>query len=189
MKVLGISGSPRKGGNTDTLLDVALEGAAAQGAKIEKVFLEDLDISPCREQEYENINDEGFSVVDDDMRVIYRKIGETDVLIVASPIFFGSLSAQTKTMIDRFQCVWLAKNVFKKKVFSGEKKGGLICVGGAQRKDFFDNARSIVRNFFATIGVDYAEELFCPGIEKKGGVLEYPEFLDAAHELGRKLSG
>jgi len=188
MKVLGINGSPRKGGNTEILLEKTLEGAVSSGAEVERIVLEDLEIAPCSEREYENVGSDGLSIVDDDLRQVYRKIDEADVLILASPVFFGSLSAQTKTMIDRFQCVWLAKNVFKKDVFLARRTGGFICVSGARRKDFFDNAKSIVRHFFTTINVDYKRELFCPGVEKKGAVLDRPECLQAAYELGRDLA-
>ncbi len=188
MKVLGIMGSPRNEGNTDVLLDKALEGAGASGAETEKIVINDLDISPCQEVEYENVNEAGLSVVDDDMHLIFRKVREADVLILASPTFFGSLSTQTKMMIDRFQCVWLAKNIFNKGIFTGEKRGAFICAQATGREDFFDNAKSIVKHFFATIGVKYQEEVFCPGVDKKGSVLEKPEFLEKAYKLGRKMA-
>lgn len=188
MKVLGISGSPRTGGNTDTLLNKVLEGASSRGAKIEKIILNDLNISPCQEAEYENVNSEGLSVVDDDMQLIYKKIDEADVVILASPIFFGSLSAQTKAMIDRFQCVWLAKNILGKNLFSRRKKGIFLSVEGSERKDFFDNAKSITRHFFATINAHYEGEIFCSGVDKKGSVLDRPHILEEAHALGERIA-
>ncbi|MEA3489752.1 MAG: flavodoxin family protein [Candidatus Omnitrophota bacterium] len=189
MKVLGLLGSPRKGGNTDVLLEKALEGAGSSGAETEKLVLNDLDIAPCQEREYENINEEGLSVVEDDIQLIFRAIKEADALIVASPVFFGSLSAQTKTMIDRFQCVWLAKNILHRDVFGKRMKGGFICVEASEREDFFDNARSIVRHFFATINISYEEELFSPGVEKKGDVLEKSDVLRKAYDMGKALAG
>ncbi|RKY41138.1 MAG: flavodoxin family protein [Candidatus Makaraimicrobium thalassicum] len=189
MKVIGISGSPRRGGNTDILLEEALRGAASRGAETEKIVLNELKVSPCQEEEYENVNDEGLSVVDDDMRTVFRKVREADALILASPVFFGSLSAQTKIMIDRFQCVWLAKNILKRDVFAGRRAGGFICVEATSREDFFDNARSIVRHFFATINVEYKKEVFCPGVAKKAAVLDHPNVLERAYELGRGIAG
>lgn len=188
MKVLGINGSPRIGGNTDILLEKAMEGARSKGAKTEKIFLNELNIAPCQEQEYENVNDEGFSVVDDDIHIVFRKMQEADVLILASPIFFGSLSAQAKTMIDRFQCVWVAKNMLKKEIFTKKIAGAFICVEAGLQKDFFDNAKSIVRYFFVITGISYKEEAFYPGLDKKGSVLEHPEYLESAFELGRKMA-
>ena len=188
MKILGICGSPRTGGNTETLLDKALEGAASSGAECEKIILEKLNIAPCSEREYEEVSDKGLSPVDDDIPVIYRKIQESDGLILGSPIFFGSLSAQTKVMIDRFQCVWVAKNMRNIDVFSKKMKGAFICAEATERKDFFENARAIVKNFFATISAGYENELFCPGVDKKGSVLEKPDMLEKAFEMGRKLA-
>jgi multimeric flavodoxin WrbA len=188
MKVLAIIGSPRKGGNTDTLLDKALEGANANGAETEKIVLNDLKFSPCQETEYDNVNDEGLSVIDDDIQLVFRKLAGSDALILASPIFFGSLSAQTKMMIDRFQCVWLAKNMLHKDVFPKKQKGAFISVEASDREDFFENARSIVRHFFATTNVHYEEELFCPGMEKKGDALKRPDLLEKAFELGKRIA-
>ena len=188
MRILAICGSPRKGGNTDTLIDKALEGAEGSGADTEKIYLEDLDIAPCSAEEYDSVNDEGFSVVNDDIHIIFSKIREADGLILGSPIFFGSLSAQVKTMIDRFQCVWLSKVLLKKELYTIKKPGAFICAEATQREDFFENARSIVRHFFATISIDYKEELFCPGVDSKDSVLKKPECLEKAYELGKKLA-
>jgi multimeric flavodoxin WrbA len=187
MKVLGICGSPRVGGNTDTLLDKALEGAKSKGAQVEKITISGLKISPIREEEYEKVREDGLSVVEDDMQAVFGKIKESDALILASPIFFGSLSTQTKMMIDRFQCVWLAKNIHNIDVYTKKIKGGFICVEATTREDFFDNAKSIVRHFFATINAHYGEELFCSGLDKKGSALEHPDFLEEAFRLGERM--
>lgn len=186
MKVLGINGSPRIGGNTDILLDKVLEGARQKGAATEKIILNKIKFSPC--QECENLNDDGTCIVQDDMQDVYKKIKDIDALILASPIFFGSLSAQTKMMIDRFQCLWRAKYRLKKDIGFKKIKGGFISVEGSDRKDFFENARSIVKNLFATINVDYKEELFCPGIDEKASILKHPDCLKKAFELGSRLA-
>ena len=185
MKVLGINGSPRIGGNTDILLEKVLEGAKTKGAQIEKVVLNTLNFSPC--QECENIRDDGTCIIEDDMQSLYRKIEEADAIILASPIFFGSLSAQTKMMIDRFQCVWRAKYILKKDIFKRKAKGAFISVEGSNKQDFFDNAKSIVKNLFATINVDYQEELFCPGADAKGSILKYSDVLEKAFQLGKRI--
>ena len=188
MKLLGINGSPRKGGNTDILLDKSLEAARDSGWKTEKIILNLLDISPPQEKEYYEVNSEGLSPIQDDMQIIYRKVKECDGIIIASPIFFGSLSAQTKIMIDRFQCVWISKYLLKKDIFTKKKAGGFICVSAAHRKDFFQNAKSIVRNLFQVISAKYKAELFCPGLEKKGEVKNHPDFIKSAYELGEKVT-
>jgi len=184
--VLGINGSPRAGGNTDILLDKVLEGAKAKGAKTEKVTLAALKFSPC--QECGNVSDDGSCIIEDDMQPLYEKIKDADVLILASPIFFGSLTAQTKMMVDRFQCLWRAKYILKKDIFNKKKTGCFVSVEASTRKDFFNNAKSIVKNFFVIISTDYKEELFCSGVEEKGSILKHPDILKEAFELGRRVA-
>lgn len=186
LNILGINGSPRIGGNTDILLDRTLDGAQSIGAKTEKVILNNLKFSPC--QECEDLKDDGRCIIEDDMQNLYRKIEKADVLILASPIFFGSLSAQMKMMIDRFQCVWRAKYILKKDIFKKKKTGAFISVAASRRKDFFNNAKSIVKNFFAIVNAVYKEKLFCSGVEKKGDVFNHKDCLKQAYELGQKLA-
>jgi len=186
MKVLGINGSPRIGGNTDILLDKALEGARSKGAETKKIILNTLKFSPC--QECSKLRDDGTCIVEDDMRIVYREIEKADAVIVASPIFFGSLSAQTKMMIDRFQCLWRAKYILKMKTPGKKKAGAFISVEASTREDFFENAKTIVKNLFVPINADYKEELFCPGVDEKANILKHPEFLKKAFELGERIA-
>ncbi|MGD9015317.1 MAG: flavodoxin family protein [Candidatus Omnitrophota bacterium] len=186
MRVLGINGSPRIGGNTDVLLDKVLQGAKAGGARIEKIILNRLKFSAC--QECANVRDDGTCIVEDDLQPVYKKIEQADVIILASPIFFGSLSAQTKMMIDRFQCVWRVKYILKKDIFKRKRKGIFVCVEASHREDFFTNAKSIVKNWFATINADYQDEFFCSGVDEKGSILKHPDILNKASELGEKIT-
>ena len=185
MYVLGLNGSPRVGGNTDILLDKALEGAKAKGAKVEKIILNSLKMVPC--QECEEVKADGTCKIEDDFQELYEKIKKADTLILASPIFFGSLNAQTKIMIDRFQCHWRYKYMPKKSEYTANRPGALILVESSSQQSFLDNAKSIIKNFFATVGINYKEELFCPGLEGKGAALSHPGFLKKAFELGKRL--
>ena len=185
MKVLGINGSPRIGGNTDILLDKVLQGARSKGDDTEKVVLNELRFVPC--QECEKMAEDGGCLVNDDMQGVYKKIKRADAIVFASPIFFGSLSAQSKMMIDRFQCAWRAKYILKKDAGYKKIPGAFILVEGSTRRDFFENAKSIVKNFFAVINVQYKKELFCPGIDEKGGILKHKDCLKKAFDIGVKI--
>ncbi len=187
MNILGICGSPRKNGNNDLLLDECLSYAADRGAETEKIFLEGMDISPCKEEEYFKADENGHSIIKDDMEKVFAAVERADILIVASPVFFGSISAQLKIMIDRFQSVWVAKNVLNKNVFTKPKKGAFICVSAAGRNDFFENAGFVTRNFFATIGADCEDMLFVPGVEGKGAVASNRDVMAKARDLSEKL--
>jgi len=183
--ILGISGSPRAGGNTDTLLDRVLLAAKSKGARTEKVILNNLKMVPC--QECDEVKDDGTCKIEDDFQALFEKIMRSDKIILAAPIFFGSLSAQTKIMIDRFQCYWRYKYVLKKALSKNKKPGAFIAVEASDRKDFLENAKSIVKNFFAVINVKYKEELFCTSVESKRAVLKHEDCLRKAQGLGEKI--
>ena len=176
------------GGNTDILLEKALEGARAAGAKTKKIHLNNLNISPCQEVEYEEVKENGFSVIEDDIQLIYKSIQECHALILASPIFFGSISAQTKIMIDRFQSVWVSKNLRNKRIFTQKKLGVFFCTAASHRKDFFENARFIVRNFFFSINIKYKKDLFCPRVDRRGDILYQTSCLFDAFETGYEIT-
>jgi|LSQX01.1.fsa_nt_gb multimeric flavodoxin WrbA len=185
IKVVGILGSPRKGGNSDILLDICLKLAEEGGANVKKFVLNSMKFRPC--QECAVITKDGKCKIQDEMQDIFPVIEQADVVVVASPIFFGSVSAQTKMMIDRFQCQWLGINFFKSYKNLKRKKGVFLSVQGANRQDFFDNAKAIIKNFFVTIGASYKHELLCPLVDDKGDIHKYPECLNRAEEIGRLL--
>ena len=186
MNILGINGSPRIKGNTDTLLDKVLEGAADRGAETCKIILSELKFSGCLECDYESDSDS--CRLDDDMRVVFESIKRADGLVLASPVFFGTITGQTKLMIDRFQCIWRTKYVLKKKLNDTKKKGAFLCVEASKKESYFLNAKSIIQVFFNVIDVSYDGELFCPGLDEKGSVLKHQEYLDKAFELGRRFT-
>jgi len=92
--VLALCGSPRAGGNTELLVDSCLKGVEAGGVPGEKICLNELHISPC--QECGGCQRTGWCVVQDDMQKVYQRLQQAKGVILASPIFFGSLTAQTK---------------------------------------------------------------------------------------------
>ena len=185
MKVLGIMGSPRIKSNTDLLLDEALRGAKSQGAEVEKIVVDKLKISPCKE--YLGCFRDGNCVIRDDMDAIYPKLLEADVVIMASPMFFYGLSAQAKALIDRCQALWARKHILKQSLPDGSRKGAFIAVGATKGKKLFEGPILTVKYFFEAIGVVYAEELLIRGVDARGEVKEHPTALTEAYELGKKL--
>ena len=185
IRVLGIGASPLKGGSTDTLLDLALEGARSCGALTEKVTLNDLHFVFC--QECGSCITSGVCIRRDDMTSVYEKVGKADVIVFSSPIFFANLTAQAKAFIDRFQCAWVSKNVLGKALDGAQKKGALLCVSAVEKREYFENSRSVVKAFFSTIGATYSAELYCGGIEKAVDVLDNKWLMDKAFMLGKSL--
>jgi len=185
LRILGIMGSPRLGGNTDLLLDAALSGARSRGAEVEKIVVDQMNISPCREH-YGCLED-GNCVIRDDMDTLYPKLLETDVVIVASPMFFYGITAQLKALIDRCQALWARKHVLKQNWPGAGRKGALIAVGATKGETLFDGSKATVKYFFKTIGVEYAEELLIRGVDRKGDIEKHPSALKDAFELGQRL--
>ncbi len=181
MKVLGILGSPRRNGNAEILLDKALAGASSAGHDTEKIILNELQFVPC--QECGGCRRSGECIIKDDMQLVYEKIAQTEALILASPIFFGSLSAQVKAMVDRYQCRWVEKYVLKKTLPAKTKKGYLILVGASDKDSFFQNAESIVKNLFSVLDIEFSGKLYCPNVDDKGTISEHPDCLGKAFEL------
>ena len=188
MKVLGIFGSPRRGGNTETLLEEALKGAEKEGAHVERLYLGDVTITPCKE--CHGCDDTGKCIVLDDMGKIYPKLLEADVVILASPIFFYGVTAWAKALIDRSQALWARKYLLKDPSLGREgkkRKGFFISVGATKGPRVFDGAILTVKYFFDVLNAEYAGELVFRGVEAKGDILKYPEALQQALEAGRKL--
>ncbi len=179
-------GSPRIKGNTDLLLDEALKGAQSQGAEVEKIIVDNLNISPCRE--YYGCLRDGNCVIRDDMDSIYPKLLEADGVIVASPMFFYGLTSQVKALIDRCQALWARKYVLKQNLPYEGRKGAFIAVGATKGRKLFDGSILTVKYFFQAIGVDYAAELLVRGVDKKGEIREHPTALKDAFKLGSRLA-
>lgn len=187
MTILGVNGSPRIGGNTERMLERALAGAREAGARTEAVVLDAIRFSPCRE--CPGTRPDGRCAVKDGLQPFFDAVEAADGLILGSPIFFGSVTAQTKMMIDRFQCLWVAKNMLKTRAARPKRPAAFLCVQTSDRKEFFDNARLVVRNFFATADFACAEELFCTGAERPGDVERQPGCLDRAFLVGKRIAG
>ena len=186
MKVLGLMGSPRRQGNTELLLDKALEGASEAGAEVEKVLVSKLKISPCLEI-YACLKD-GNCSIRDDMQPLYKKLLEADHVVFASPIFFYSITSQAKAIVDRSQALWVRRHVLGMgKEDKRERRGVFVSVGATRGEKLFDGAVLTVKYFFDAIGVKYAGDLLVRGIDDKGQIEERPAALQDAFRLGQEL--
>ena len=189
MYVLGLAGSPRRGGNSETLLDQALAGAASQGAQTEKIVLSELTMRPC--QHCGGCARTGICIVGDEMQIVYEKLRQADYLILASPLFFLGVTAQTKAAIDRCQALWVARYVLKHRQTRGpagrRRRALFISVGGQHRPNMFEGALATVRAFFATCDFAFEGALLYSGIEEKGDIRKHPTALREAFEAGARL--
>lgn len=185
-KIVAIYGSPRRKGNTATLLREAIRGARDYGAVVEEVVLRDQKISPCLE--IYGCKKDGECAIKDDFQKIRDLILDAQGLILASPIFFYSVSAHTKILMDRFQSLWVKKywiENFPKDPESIQRKGLFITVGATKGKKLFDGALLSIRYFFDTLDMELSKALMYRQLDFEGDVLKHPEYLEEAYEAGR----
>ena len=188
MKVIGIAGSPRRGGNTDLLLGEVLRGAASRGAEVKTIVLNDLNITPC--QHCDACLEKGKCRIEDDMQMVYRELEAADRIVLASPLHFMSVTAQAKAMIDRCQSLWARKYVLKQPPLGsepGKKKGLFISVGGRRVANLFKPVLATVKALFNTLDITYAGGLLFPGVDEKGAIAKNPDALRQAFLAGQKL--
>jgi multimeric flavodoxin WrbA len=192
IKVLAFAGSPRRHGNSETLLDWVLDAMRREGdVAIDKVVLVDANVNPCRGcNACEVLNK---CVQRDGMDVLHDKIIDADVIILSSPIFCMGICSQAKALIDRFQVFRSRKYVLKLPVVPPERKGKRIGVflstAGQNWDHVFQGAIPSVKCFFHVIDVRDKDihYLMVNGVDEKGAILKHPSAQKDAELLGREV--
>lgn len=187
MRILGIGGSPRRHGNSDTLLDWALESLSHDGHDVKKLCLNKLAIAPC--QECGGCNNSGQCRIQDDMQKVYPELRTADGFILSSPVFFSSLSAQLKAMIDRTQACWVEKYLLKRKVTESEgpRKAIFLAAGARHEDKNFACMERTIRVFCITQEAQYVGGIFFPGMESKGDIKKVTDARDKVVTMTRSL--
>jgi multimeric flavodoxin WrbA len=191
IKVLGISGSPHRHGNTETLLDSFLDGAKTAGASVEKVVLRDLDYFPCRG--CNACHKTGECIIKDDAIMLFDKIPHVDAIAVASPIYSMGITAELKGLIDRGQYLWARKFILKTLYFPNEHiirhKGIFISTAGLSWDNVFDGAFPAITAFFNGVGFEYYDNIIANNMDQFKGIKNHPTALREAFEKGQKVVG
>jgi multimeric flavodoxin WrbA len=189
ISVLGISGSPHRHGNTETLLDSFLDGAKAAGAEVEKVILKDLDYSPCRG--CNACHKTGDCVVKDDAIALFEKVLKCDCLAIASPIYTMGITAELKGFIDRGQYLWARKFIFKTLYFTDDHikrhKGLFVSTAGQNRDNVFDGAFPAITAIFNGTGFEYYDNIIANNMDEYKGIKNHPTALKDANDKGQKV--
>ena len=184
-----IYGSPRRNGNTATLLKQAVAGAVDAGALVEEIVLRDVNMSPCLE--IYGCKNSGRCAINDEFNQVADQIKASDGLMLASPIFFYAVSAHTKILMDRCQSLWVKKHWVEQKPLGSQtynKKGLFISVGATQGKKLFDGALMSIRYFFDVLDMEVWRALLYRGLDFEEDVLKHPEYLTEAYSAGMDLA-
>ncbi|ALP95122.1 MULTISPECIES: flavodoxin family protein [Intestinimonas] len=176
-KVLILSGSPRKGGNSDLLCDEFLRGAQESGNQVEKVFLRSKKVAPCNACYYCK-NSGGKCAIPDDMAEILDKMQAADVIVMASPVYFYSIGAQMKAVIDRSVARWT--NIPNKEFY-------YIMTAAEDSDTVMDCTLECFRGFAACL--DGAQEkgvIYGKGVYEAGAIKGLPAMREA-YEMGKQV--
>jgi multimeric flavodoxin WrbA len=183
-QVLVFMGSPRKEGNSAILAQQVVAGAEAAGARVESFFLHDLDIKPCDACDACRDHTVTDCVLDDDMKGIFPKLRQTDGIVIASPIYWFTVSGQTKLFMDR----WYALGGPEGHAFRGKKFG--IVLTYADTDPFTSGAVNTLRTFqdalnfinATLVGMVYGSAW------EAGEIKDNQEVMGKAYELGKKMA-
>lgn len=184
-KVLALRGSPRKGGNSDTLLEAVLKGVRRAGGEVEVIRLCSLRFQGCIN--CGECDETGVCVLKDDMTGLYPKILAAEKIIMAAPIYFYGIPAQAKAFVDRGQALWHRKRLLMAR---GEyrpnplRKGFLVSVAATRGARVFDGAILTMRYGFDAMDFKYEGELLVREIDKCGDMAARTDVLQEAEEVG-----
>ncbi len=181
--VLILKGSPREKGNSSSLADEAASGAQAAEAEVESFFLHRMNIWPCDACEVCQGAGDGECVIQDDMQILYPKLRQADAIIIASPIYWFTINAQTKRLIDR----WYALQGPQGNALAGKRFGLLLSYGDTD--PYTSGAINAIRTFqdmFRYIGATLDGIVYGTG-SKPGDIRHQPEILERAYKLGQSL--
>ena len=177
LRVLGIVGSPRRGGNTEIVVDEVLAGAEEAGASTEKVILSELDILPC--EACDLCAEDGECVLQDDMSALLEQMWRCQVWVLGTPVYWWGPSAQFKTFLDR----WYSARQIK---FQGRRAILAIPLGDTDTSTA-RHAVGMLADALAYLKMDLAATVLAPGVLDPGEVRRTPDVLAAARRAGREV--
>jgi multimeric flavodoxin WrbA len=187
-RIVALYGSPRRRGNTASLLKRAVEGARDAGAQVEEIVLRDLKLSACLE--IYSCKQDGECRIKDDFQQVRDQVLSSAGLMLASPIFYYAVSAHTKILMDRFHSLWVKKHWIdagRDPAPAIRRQGIFISAGATRGRRLFEGALLSVRYFFDTLDTDLWKALLYRGLEHEGEVQEHPGYLNETYQAGRDL--
>lgn len=184
--IVAVYGSPRRGGNTAKLLKKAVAGARDAGGDVDEIVLRDCKMSPCLE--IYGCKKNGECAIKDDFQEVRDRILAGKGLMLATPIFFYTVSAHVKILMDRCQSLWVKKYWIDHVPFgqwNSARKGLVISVGATKGKKLFDGMLLSMKYFFDVLDMELWDSLLYRQLDFMGDVEKYPEYLDQAYQRGK----
>jgi multimeric flavodoxin WrbA len=183
-QIMVVLGSPRKNGNSATLAQSLIDSAKNAGADVESYYLHGMNISPCDACGACREDDSTGCVIDDDMQVLYQKIRQSDALVIASPIYYFNVSAQTKLFIDR----WYALGEGYSSTLNGKQIGIILTYEDAD--PFISGAVNALRTYqdtFNYLGANIIGMVYGRASEA-GDIKANQVLMEQSHKLGQQFA-
>jgi multimeric flavodoxin WrbA len=183
-KIVIFKGSPRPNGNSATLADQVADGARSAGASVESYMLHRMNIQPCDGCNTCESMIDGYCIIHDDMQILYPKLVAADAVLIASPVYWFNVSAQTKLLIDRFHALGSAGN----SLLSGKQFG--IALTYEDPDPYISGAINPIRSFqdmFRYLHIDFIGMVYGTARDI-GDIQKKPDLLKQAFELGQKMA-
>lgn len=174
-RVLGVVGSPRRGGNTETLVDEVLRGAAEVGAETDKAVLSELDVQPCRA--CGACRSSGSCVIADDMAALLDRMRACSVWVLGTPVYWWGPTAQMKAFIDRWYGVDRA-------MFRG--RGVILVVPSGGGSTYSRLTVEMLESIIPYLGMRHIRTIKAPGVSEPGVVKRNEALMSMAWEAGRE---
>ena len=178
MEILVINGSPRKGGNTETLLDAMIAGAQDTGATIASVNLRSLDVSPCRA--CDACKKTGKCIQKDDMHDLISKMETNEIWILGTPVYWWGPTAQLKAFIDRWYGI--NREVFK------DRKAVLVIPLESSNPKTAQHVLGMFEDIFDYLGMSQIGTILAPGVHERGEVKDHSDIVKEVTELGKSIA-
>jgi len=183
-RILVLLGSPRKKGNSSILAEHIIQGAESAGAKVETIHLHSMKIAPCQSCYACQKRDSKGCAIDDDMQAIFQKLIENEVWVIASPVYWFNMSAQTKLFMDR--C--FALPAYKKDAFLGKRIA--IAMSYGDTDPFTSGCVNALRSFqdaFRYVGAKIVGMVYGTALDA-GEIKSNVSLIQKAEELGKTLA-
>jgi len=178
MEILSINGSPRKGGNTETLLEAINAGAKDGGAQVSRIDLRKLVVHPCRA--CDTCKRTGVCVQKDDMEDIVSAMRQADVWVLGTPVYWWGATAQLKAFIDRWYGI--DREFFK------NRKVVVVVPFESKNVKTADHVVGMFRDIFDYLSMNQIGTLLAPGVYDRGEIMNRSDYLKAAENLGRSIA-
>ncbi len=191
--ILAFATSPRRHGNSETLLDALLDAMAAEGdVTVEKYALDEIDIRPCRGcNACEKLN--RCIIKDDDLHWVLDKIIEADIVVMAAPVYCMGMCSHAKSLVDRIQVLRSRKFMLHLPVVPAERQGkrlGAFLSTAGQDWDYvFDALIPSVKCFFHVMDIKNRDisYLMVNSVDEKGEINAHPTAIADAKTLGTQM--